>query len=88
MPEQEADALALARRTIDAFERANVDTIVINAAGCGSTVKEYGHLLRDDPDYAERAAAFAAKCQRHLRDPGGTRATGEAPSITVARRLS
>jgi glycolate oxidase iron-sulfur subunit len=60
---QEADALALARRTIDAFERANVDTIVINAAGCGSTVKEYGHLLRDDPRYAERAAAFAAKCK-------------------------
>lgn len=60
---QEADALALARRTIDAFEHANVDTIVINAAGCGSTVKEYGHLLRDDPAYAERAAAFASKCQ-------------------------
>ncbi len=60
---QEADALALARRTIDAFERADVDTIVINAAGCGSTVKEYGHLLRDDPAYADRAAAFAAKCK-------------------------
>lgn len=60
---QEPDALAMARQTIDAFEAANVETIVINAAGCGSTLKEYGHLLRDDPQYAERAARFAAKCK-------------------------
>ena len=60
---QEDQALRLARQTIDTFERADVDTIVINAAGCGSTVKEYGHLLRDDPGYAERAKAFSAKCK-------------------------
>jgi glycolate oxidase iron-sulfur subunit len=60
---KEAAAITLARRTIDAFERANVDTIVINAAGCGSNVKEYGHLLRDDPEYAGRAKNFAAKCK-------------------------
>ncbi|MGC1615691.1 MAG: glycolate oxidase subunit GlcF [Candidatus Acidiferrum sp.] len=60
---EEEGALALARRTIDVFERANVDTIVTNAAGCGSNVKEYGHLLRDDPRYADRARAFAAKCK-------------------------
>ncbi|MGC2831587.1 MAG: glycolate oxidase subunit GlcF [Candidatus Acidiferrum sp.] len=60
---EEEGALALARRTIDVFERANVDTIVTNAAGCGSNVKEYGHLLRDDPNYADRAKAFAAKCK-------------------------
>jgi glycolate oxidase iron-sulfur subunit len=60
---EEAAAITLARRTIDAFERANVDTIVINAAGCGSNVKEYGHLLRDDPEYAGRAKNFAAKCK-------------------------
>jgi glycolate oxidase iron-sulfur subunit len=58
---EEEAALALARKTIDVFERASVDRIVINAAGCGSNVKEYGHLLRDDPRYAERAAQFAAK---------------------------
>jgi glycolate oxidase iron-sulfur subunit len=56
-------AAALARRMIAAFEAANVDTIVINAAGCGSTMKEYGHLLRDDPAWAARAAAFSAKCK-------------------------
>lgn len=60
---QEQDALELARRTIDVFERADVDTVVINAAGCGSSVKEYGWLLRDDPVYAGRAKAFAAKCK-------------------------
>ncbi|MGH2514592.1 MAG: (Fe-S)-binding protein, partial [Ktedonobacterales bacterium] len=58
---READGLALARRLIDTFERAGVDTIAVNAAGCGSNLKEYGHLLRDDPAYAERARAFSAK---------------------------
>jgi glycolate dehydrogenase iron-sulfur subunit len=56
-------ALALARNTIEAFEHANVEFIVTNAAGCGSSVKEYGHLLRDDPQYSARAAAFARKCK-------------------------
>jgi glycolate oxidase iron-sulfur subunit len=60
---REQDALALARRMIDVWERADVDTLVINAAGCGSTLKEYGYLLRDDPVYAERAKAFSAKCK-------------------------
>jgi glycolate oxidase iron-sulfur subunit len=60
---EEAAAVELAKRTIDTFERAGVETIVTNAAGCGSNVKEYGHLLRDEPEYAERAIAFAAKCK-------------------------
>lgn len=60
---EEEAALTLARRTIDVFETAAVDTIVTNAAGCGSNLKEYGHLLRDDSHYAERAKAFAAKCK-------------------------
>ncbi len=60
---EEAAAVALAKRTIDSFERANVETVVTNAAGCGSNVKEYGHLLRDEPEYAERARAFAARCK-------------------------
>jgi glycolate oxidase iron-sulfur subunit len=52
-----------ARRTIDVFERAEVDVIISNAAGCGSNLKDYGHLLRDDPQYAERARLFSAKCR-------------------------
>ncbi|HEY6266870.1 MAG TPA: heterodisulfide reductase-related iron-sulfur binding cluster [Candidatus Acidoferrum sp.] len=60
---EEAAAVELAKRTIEVFERANVETVVTNAAGCGSNVKEYGHLLRDDPVYAGRAKVFAAKCK-------------------------
>lgn len=58
---REDGGLERARRLIDVFERADVETIVVNAAGCGSTLKEYGYLLRDDPAYARRAAAFSAK---------------------------
>jgi glycolate oxidase iron-sulfur subunit len=50
----------LARHNIDVFERYACDAIIINSAGCGSNLKEYGHLLRDDPAYAERARAFSA----------------------------
>ncbi len=59
----EKRAAEMARRMIAAFERADVDTVVINAAGCGSTMKEYAHLLRDDPEWAVRARAFSAKCK-------------------------
>lgn len=59
----ENEAITLAKRMIATFEKANVDTIVINSAGCGSTMKEYGHLLRDDPEWAARAAAFSTKCR-------------------------
>jgi glycolate oxidase iron-sulfur subunit len=51
----------LARRNIAAFEGLGVDAIIVNAAGCGSTLKEYGHLLHDDPAWAARAKAFASK---------------------------
>ncbi|HWQ13415.1 MAG TPA: (Fe-S)-binding protein [Roseiflexaceae bacterium] len=58
-----AGARELARANIAAFEGLGLDAIVVNAAGCGSTLKEYGHLLHDDPAWAARAAAFAAKVQ-------------------------
>lgn len=60
---REDEAIVAARKLIDSFEPLNLDYIVINAAGCGSNVKDYGHLLRDDPAYAQRAQAFAAKCR-------------------------
>jgi glycolate oxidase iron-sulfur subunit len=58
---REAEASRFARRTIAVFEAAGVDAVVVNAAGCGSSMKEYGNLLRDDPAWAERAARFSAK---------------------------
>jgi glycolate oxidase iron-sulfur subunit len=58
---REAEAQRFARALIDTFTDAGVDYLVVNAAGCGSSMKEYGELLRDDPAYADRAAALAAK---------------------------
>ena len=58
---QEAQAQALARQMIDSFADTGVDAVIINAAGCGHTLKEYGHLLQDDPEYSEKAKEFAAK---------------------------
>jgi glycolate oxidase iron-sulfur subunit len=54
-------ARALARRNIAAFESAEVDAVIVNAAGCGAAMKEYGRLLRHDPAWAERAEAFSSK---------------------------
>jgi glycolate oxidase iron-sulfur subunit len=57
LPEQ---ARELARRNIDALIGAGYDAIITNAAGCGSTLKEYGELLEHDPVYAARARQFSA----------------------------
>jgi glycolate oxidase iron-sulfur subunit len=56
-----SEARACARRNIATFERLDLDAIVINAAGCGSTLKEYGHLLSADPRWAARGEAFSGK---------------------------
>ena len=55
------EARSLARRNIDAMLDDRYDAIVTNAAGCGSTLKEYDELLAEDPAYAEKARRFAAK---------------------------
>jgi glycolate oxidase iron-sulfur subunit len=53
-------ARSLARRNIDVFLSLDVEAVITNAGGCGLTLKEYGELLKDDPEYAEKAAAFSA----------------------------
>jgi glycolate oxidase iron-sulfur subunit len=58
---QEQDSLPLAKATIEAFER--YDHVVVNAAGCGSAIKDYGHLLRDDPEWSERAQVLASRAR-------------------------
>jgi glycolate oxidase iron-sulfur subunit len=55
------EGLERARRLVGVFEEAAVDLVVTNAAGCGSNLKDYVHLLADDPSFAERAASFSAK---------------------------
>lgn len=54
-------ARALARENITAFERSGAEFIAVNSAGCGAAMKEYAHLLRDDPQWAGRAAAVASR---------------------------
>lgn len=54
----------LARTNIAAFEATGADFYIVNASGCGATLKEYAHLLHDDPKYSQRAATFVSK----LRD--------------------
>ncbi len=56
-----ATAQELAKAMIDTFEAARVDFVAVNAAGCGSFMKQYNDLLADDPEYADRAQQFTAK---------------------------
>jgi glycolate oxidase iron-sulfur subunit len=58
---QTEQAQVLARQMIDSFAGNNLDYIIINASGCGHTLKEYDHILQDDPDYREKAQVFASK---------------------------
>ncbi len=60
---KEADALSRARRSIDQWTKANVEAVVITASGCGTTIKDYGHMLRLDPAYAEKARGVSAKAK-------------------------
>ncbi len=81
----EDEALGLARETIAAYE--SYDAVVANVAGCGSAMKDYGHLLADDPEWGERAAAFSAKVVDVHELLGGPRAAGRPPPDRAARRL-
>jgi glycolate oxidase iron-sulfur subunit len=54
------EAMRLARRNIDVFLAEDVDAIIVDVAGCGAAMKEYGELLKDDPSYAEKAARFSS----------------------------
>ena len=81
-----AEAARFARATIETFERAGVDAIVVNSAGCGSAMKEYADLLATDRDWAARAAALSAKVadfSEFLADLGAAAVRHPLP-ITVA----
>jgi glycolate oxidase iron-sulfur subunit len=56
-------ARVLARRQLDTFDLNALDAVISNAGGCGSHLKHYAELLGDDPDYAERARLWDAKCK-------------------------
>ncbi len=54
-------ALKLARKNIDAFDKHDYDFLISNSAGCGAFMKDYAHLLEDDPAYAQKAKRFSSK---------------------------
>ena len=77
----------LARHTIDEFERAGVDRVVVNAAGCGSCMKEYGALLADDPQWAARAVRFSA-CVRDVSEVLTELGEPRAPRHPIRARVA
>jgi glycolate oxidase iron-sulfur subunit len=82
----EREGKARARATIDMFERYELDVVVANVAGCGSTLKEYGHLLRDDPEYAQRAVAFSARVRDITELLAGL--PPQAPRLPIDARIA
>ena len=82
----EDQALAFAKGVIEVFEAADVETIVVNAAGCGSNLKEYAHQLRDEPAWQARAEAIAAKVRdvTELLDELGPVAPRSPLPVTIA----
>jgi glycolate oxidase iron-sulfur subunit len=81
------EARAFARRTIEEFERAGVERVAVNAAGCGSSMKEYGQLFADDPEWNERARAFSARVRdvtELVSELGPPRATRHPLALRVA----
>lgn len=87
---REEQALAAARQNTDVWireiEQGGLDAIIITASGCGTTIKDYGYMLRDDPAYADRAATVSALA-RDITEYLATLDLPEpaaAPALTVA----
>ncbi len=72
-----------AKGLIRKFEGLEVDALIINSAGCGSTIKEYGHILKDDPEYAERAEAISAKARDVMEFLSEAGLTGELKDLNI-----
>ena len=78
-------ARELARHNIEVFERVGVDRIVVNAAGCGSSMKEYGELFADDPAWADAGAGVQRPRARRLGGAHGDRRAAGASGIRSRR---
>jgi glycolate oxidase iron-sulfur subunit len=76
-------ARARARAVIQAYEKHA--TVLVNAAGCGSAMKDYGHVLRDDPEWADRAERFAAKVQDVTEFLAGIEPRAERKAIGLSK---
>ncbi len=81
------EARAFARDLIQAFEQSGVDRVVVNAAGCGSSMKEYGELLAEDPAWSARAHHFSARVRdvsELIAELGPARAERHPIAATIA----
>jgi glycolate oxidase iron-sulfur subunit len=76
-------AKEMARRNIDAFLIADLDAVIVNAAGCGAAMKEYGHLLQDDPAYAEKAKRFSLLVKDAGEFLAGIGLTGKLGTLNI-----
>ena len=83
---REAEGLRFGRTLIDVFDRERVDHVIVNAAGCGSTLKDYADLLADDPVYRGRARAFSDRSLdvSEFLAQVGTQATYHPLPVTIA----
>lgn len=72
-----------AKRLIVMFEGLDVDAIIVNSAGCGSTMKEYGEILGDDPEFAERAAGLSRKTKDIMEFLDETGLEGELKTLDL-----
>ena len=89
---REDEALSQARNNIDAWTRelegAGLDAILVTVSGCGTTIKDYGFMLRNEPAYADKAARISARARDITEYPGDARYTGSGGSIAAHHRLS
>ena len=81
---KEEDAIWRARRNVHHWTNARVDAVIITASGCGTTIKDYGFMLRLDPVYAERAAVISAKAMDIIEFLSGI----ELPAASQALRVT
>ncbi|MDE2390660.1 MAG: glycolate oxidase subunit GlcF, partial [Rhodospirillales bacterium] len=86
---REAQALESARRNVDVWSReieAGLEAIIVTASGCGTTVKDYGFMLRNDPAYAAKAAKVSALARdiSEVLETSGLPARADVPALNVA----
>jgi glycolate oxidase iron-sulfur subunit len=81
---KEADAIWRARRNVHHWANARVEAVIITASGCGTTIKDYGFMLRLDPVYAARAAVISAKAKDIVEFLSGI----ELPAASQALRVT
>jgi glycolate oxidase iron-sulfur subunit len=72
-----------AKQTIKTFEGLDIDAFVINSAGCGSTIKDYSELLKDDPEYSVRALALSEKTKDIMEFLSDTGIEGDLKELNI-----